>query len=180
MFLLHDVPKYETIRQLSERYPSIDPRAVEAFLVLLRTATDTLNAFESYWQRLGMSQGKFTVLMLLNRNPEQGLNPSELADKAGVTRATMTGLLDTLEKDGVIRREADVRDRRTVLVRLTETGRALLERMLPDYFECVARLMAPLSAIERKQLVALLQKIQQSATVDGNSGHVAETAGAAA
>ena len=121
--------------------------------------------------------------MLLNRcSKDEASTPAALADESGVTRATMTGLLDTLEKDGVIRREADRHDRRTVLVRLTETGRALLERMLPDYFECVGRIMAPLNATERRQLVALLQKIQQSAAIDQPSSpsRVAERAEAAA
>ena len=55
----------------------------------------------------------------------------------------MTGLLDTLEKDGIVSRADDIHDRRTVRVRLTSAGRALLERMLPDYFDCVAKIMHP-------------------------------------
>ena len=81
--------------------------------------------------------------------------------RRGVTRATMTGLIDTLEKDGIVSRTADSIDRRTVLVRVTESGRALLERMVPDYFDCVAKIMEPLNAGQRKQLVDLLQKIQR-------------------
>jgi DNA-binding MarR family transcriptional regulator len=181
LLMLKDLPRYDCLLAAGQKYPTLNPRAFEAFLHLLRTGDAVFAAESAFLAQHSISQGRFTVLMLLNRcGKDQASTPAALAEESGVTRATMTGLLDTLEKDGVIRREADVRDRRTVLVRLTETGRALLERMLPDYFECVARLMAPLSAIERKQLVALLQKIQQSATVDGNSGHVAETAGAAA
>src|SRR5258706_3633126 len=137
MFLLRDLPKYETIRQLSERYPAIDPRAVEAFLVLLRTATDTLGGFESYLQRHGMSQGKFTVLMLLNRNPDLGLNPSDLASKAGVTRATMTGLLEGLEREQLISRQGDRADRRRAVVKLTTSARTFLDNVLPEYFTTV-------------------------------------------
>ena len=48
--------------------------------------------------------------MILNRNPEEGLNPSDLAAKCGVTRATMTGLLDSLERKRLIRRESDQAD----------------------------------------------------------------------
>src|SRR5688572_9764296 len=144
MFLLRDLPKYESIRQQSERYPQIDPRAVEAFLVLWRTATDTLSAFERFLGKHGMSQGKFTVLMILNRNPEQVVNPSELADRAGVTRATMTGLLEGLEREKLISRQGDRVDRRRAVVRLTPAAIEFLSGMLPDYYTSLHKLMADL------------------------------------
>ena len=56
----------------------------------------------------------------------------------------------------------DPTDRRTIHVRLTGEGRAVLDAMLPDYFQCVADILSPLSDPERKQLVRLLQKIQTS------------------
>ena len=159
MFLLRDLPKYESIRHLSERYPEVDPRAVEAFLVLWRTATDTLTAFESFLQKLGMSQGKFTVLMILNRRPEEGINPSELADRAGVTRATMTGLLDGLEREKLISRQGDRADRRRAVVRLTPEAGRCLGKILPFYYTRMHELMADLSEADKAELTALLTKI---------------------
>jgi len=161
MFLLRDLPKYETIRQRAERYPQIDPRGVEAFLVLWRTATDTLDAFDSYLQRLGMSQGKFTVLMLLNREPDRGVNPSELADKAGVTRATMTGLLEGLERDKMISRQGDRSDKRRAVVKLTQPAREFLDGMLPDYFTQLHEVMIDLTDDDKHHLTELLGKISQ-------------------
>jgi DNA-binding MarR family transcriptional regulator len=102
--------------------------------------------------------------MLLNRACETTSalsTPAELADEAGVTRATMTGLLDTLEKDNLVARESDPNDRRTVLIRLTDKGRSLLEGLLPDFFRRVCAVIDPLSEDERLQLVGLLQKVQQ-------------------
>ena len=161
MFLLRDLPKYECIRHLSERYPEIDPRAVEAFLVLWRTATDTLGTLESCLQQHGMSQGKFTVLMILNRNPDQGVNPSELADRAGVTRATMTGLLDGLEREKMISRQGDRIDRRRAVVRLTTQARQFLDGMLPGYYTRLHELMADLTEDDKAHLTELLMKISQ-------------------
>ena len=65
----------------------------------------------------------------------------------------MTGLIDTLEKDRLVAREPDPHDRRTIHVRLTSEGRAVLDAMLPDYFQCVADILRPLSEPERKKLV---------------------------
>lgn len=159
MLLLRDLPQYEAIRQHSERYPQIDPRAVEAFLWLLRTATDTLDAFECFLQRKKMSQGKFTVLMLLNRDPDKGVNPSELADRAGVTRATMTGLLDGLEREKFVSRQGDRADRRRAVVRLTASAKDFLDGMLPDYYTRIHDLMADLSEKDKHHLTELLTKI---------------------
>src|SRR5436309_12182623 len=94
MFILRDLPKYDAIRARATRYPEVNAGAVEAFLTLLRVGSDVFAALEKYLACHRLSQGSFTVLMLLNRDPDIGLNPSDLASKCGVTRATMTGLLD--------------------------------------------------------------------------------------
>ena len=86
--------------------------------------------------------------------------PATLAEAAGVTRATMTGLIDTLEKDHLVVREPDPSDRRTIHVLLTPEGRARLDAMLPEYFQCVSDILQPLTESERMHLVRLLQKIQ--------------------
>src|ERR1700710_1084025 len=129
MFLLRDLPKYETIRARAARYPEIDPGAVEAFLTLMRVGSDVLTALEKYLAGHRISMGSFTVLMILNRDPTIGLNPSDLATKCGAPRATMTGLLDGLERKKLLRRESSQSDRRTVLIHLTPQGIALLEGM---------------------------------------------------
>lgn len=159
--MLRDVPRYDCLLEAAERYPTLNPSASEAFLHLLRTGDAVFAAEARFLAQNHLSQGRFTVLMLLNRCAGTPSTPAELADEAGVTRATMTGLLDTLEKDGIVSRTPDAHDRRTVLVRLTEAGQALIERVLPDYFDCVTNIMEPLNASQRKQLVALLQQLQR-------------------
>ena len=161
LLLLRDVPRYECLLKAAERYPTLNPTASEAFLHLLRTGDAVFEAESRFLAQHHLSQGRFTVLMLLNRNANAPSTPAELSEEAGVTRATMTGLLDTLERDGIVSRTDDARDRRTVRVGLTEAGRDVLGRMLPDYFNCVSKIMEPLNAAQRKQLVGLLQQIQR-------------------
>jgi DNA-binding MarR family transcriptional regulator len=159
MFFLRDLPKYDAIRARAARYPEVDPAAVESFLTLLRVGSDVLAAWEKYLAGHHISQGRFTVLMVLNRDPSMGLNPSDLAARCGVTRATMTGLLDSLERKRLIRRESDQADRRTVLVRLNDKGIALLEGMLHDYYRRISLLMGELSEEEKRSLTAMLIKV---------------------
>jgi DNA-binding MarR family transcriptional regulator len=162
LLMLKDVPRYECLLKAAEKYPTLNPSASEAFLHLLRTGDAVYAAEGAYLAAHDLSQGRFMVLMLLNRCAGQQSTPAELADEAGVTRATMTGLVDTLERDGLVSRKDDSEDRRTVLVQLTRSGRKLLDRMVPGYFASVTKMMQPLTNTERKQFVALLQKIQRA------------------
>ena len=159
MFYLRDIPKYDAIRARARRYPDIDPAAVESFLILLRVSSDALAAVETYLSRHGVSQGRFTVMAVLNRDPQAALCPSDLAEKCGVTRATMTGLLDALERDGLVERQMHSNDRRMTQVRLTRRGIDFLDSILPDYYRRQARLMGHLSEDEKRVLETFLAKI---------------------
>lgn len=162
--MLKDLPRYECLLKAAESFPAFDPTAHEAFLNLLRTADMVFESVNQHLAEHNISQGRFTVLMLLHRPWVESCTPASLAEEANVTRATMTGLIDTLEKDGMVVREADAHDRRTVHVRLTALGCAKLDAMRPGYFDCVTHIVSALNGPERKELVRLLQKIQDVLT----------------
>jgi len=164
MFSLRDLPKYEAIRQRVSRYPDVHPAAVESFLVLLRVASDVLLALETHLGRREISQGRFNVLMVLNRDPSVGLAPSDLAVRCGVTRATMTGLLNGLERDGLVTRQPDSQDRRMTTCCLTPKGIAYLDEMLPDFYSRIAQLMGQLTEEEKPLLEKLLWKVNEGIT----------------
>jgi DNA-binding MarR family transcriptional regulator len=164
--LLKDLPRYECLLEAAKEFPDLDPSSCEAFLHLLRAGDESARVVETNLARHNITQGRFSVLLILmNRcdGDAATLGPAELADAAGVSRATMTGLIDTLERDGLVTRAPDTVDRRMMLVRLTAKGRALLEDILPDHFKRMTWLMSPLSEFERQTLVLLLNKIQQQA-----------------
>jgi len=168
ILLLKELPKYECLLESAQRFPELDPSATEAFLHLLRTSTDIEGVFDAVHASHNISQGRFMVLMLLNHDPERPANPAELACRSNVTRATMTGLIDTLERDGFVQREHAPDDRRRMLVRLTAKGTAFLERILPGYFRRIAAVMSPLTEAERKTLVSLMGKIHDGLPTDGS------------
>ncbi|MGH7995628.1 MAG: MarR family winged helix-turn-helix transcriptional regulator [Opitutaceae bacterium] len=156
------VPRYADLLLVTRHFPELDPSATEAYLHLLRAADDVLRKREASLAEAGLSCGRFMVLIqLLNKqeNRPQARTPAELADLAGVTRATMTGLIDTLERDGLVRRHPDSNDRRMMEVHLTRKGEDALRRVLPRHFRLMATLMSPLSESERKTLVALVSRI---------------------
>ncbi len=164
--LLKDLPRYECLLEAAKEFPDLDPSACEAFLHLLRAGDESARVVETQLAQHNISQGRFSVLMILaNRcgGDVPALGPAELAEAAGVSRATMTGLIDTLERDGLVTREPATVDRRMMSVCLTAKGREILTAILPDHFKRMAWLMATLSESERRDLVQLLGKIQQQA-----------------
>jgi DNA-binding MarR family transcriptional regulator len=177
LLMLKDLPRYECLLEAAKKFPDLDPSACDVFLNLLRTGDEVFQVTENNYVRHGLSQGRFGVLMLLKKRSAPvadgagesclatgPLTPAELADAAGVTRATMTGLIDTLERDGLVKRVRDANDRRMMSVNLTPKGRKLLEKILPSHFRAMAGIMSPLKESERKTLVSLLNKILQHAS----------------
>ena len=162
LLMLKDLPPYECLLEAARKYPGLDPGAFGAFLNLLRTGDEVFSAEEDYLSGHGISHGRFMVMMLLQRPCADGepCTPASLAEECRVSRATMTGLIDTLEKDGIVVRKGDKYDRRTLHVRLTPRGKTFIKKIVPGYFRCVSAVLKPLKNAERKQLVGLLQKIQ--------------------
>jgi DNA-binding MarR family transcriptional regulator len=162
--MLQKLPRYECLQALTKQYPELDPTSADAFLHLLRAADELFSAREFSLGRFNLSCGRFSVMMqLYDKETDLPISrtPAELASVAGVTRATMTGLVDTLERDGLVKREPDPKDRRMMSVNLTTKGHQLLAQVLPNHFRLMGEVMSPLSESERKTLVRLLAKILQ-------------------
>jgi DNA-binding MarR family transcriptional regulator len=150
----------QALEQLANIFPELDLASVESCLAFLATTIDVYAALDVHFARYGLSMGKFTLLMQLFVVDEKGLTPSECAERAGVTRATITGLLDGLERDGLVQRQPYPDDRRMLSVHLTDKGRQLLFQMLPDHFCRTTGLMANLTDKEKKTLIELLGKLK--------------------
>ena len=107
--------------------------------------------------RHGLSEGKFVFLSLLRDMPD-GLSPHALAERAGVTRGTITGLLDGLERDGFLARHPDQFDRRKLFVRLSAKGKAAAATLVDEHAQWIASLFADFTPAEMQLLSTLLEK----------------------
>lgn len=174
LVMLQELPSPETLRRAARDYPDLDPTAVEVTMHLARTSDLLLRTVEKNLARYGLTQARFGVLMALLANHRRGadavpLTPSLLAERTAVTPATMTGLVDSLVKDGLVQRAEDPADRRKILINLAPRAHALLARILPGHFQQMAAMCGPLSRAERKQLAGLLQKLAAGVTAVGVS-----------
>ena len=159
MLQLRDLPTPEILGKFAERYPDADVTAIASFLYLLRVATDLSIALDTCLSKHDLLQGRWWVLILLMREESATSTPSILADKLGVTRASMTGLLDGLEQSGLISRVFAKEDRRSVKIQLTIAGQAKLDVVMPDYYRRLRQCMQALDVEKRVQLQQLLELI---------------------
>lgn len=168
MFLLRDLPAAAAIERSESAYGAIDADAVLLFLTVLKAGSDLLNALDSFLDAHGLRHGRWITLVLLLHEPGQTAKPSDLADKQGVTRATMTGLLEGLERDELVERLPDPADGRGALVKLTGKGRATLMSIMPAYYARIGQMM---EGVKRKRIARATELVtlmlERSSTLTG-------------
>jgi DNA-binding MarR family transcriptional regulator len=112
-------------------FPGCDPRAAEALVNLVRLASECLDEVARRRRHLAdLSASGFEALAVLDGAGEP-LPPSVIAERLLVTTASMTSLIDTLVARGYALRNPHPSDRRKVLVDITDTGREVVDRVLP-------------------------------------------------
>ena len=106
-----------------------------------------------------LSEGKFCALVVLHQYGKEGIAPSLLAAKVGVTRATISNMLQRMERDGMINIRPAAQDGRAKVVSLTKKGFDFMEEILPPHYLRVSKLMEKLTEAEQKELIMLLEKL---------------------
>jgi DNA-binding MarR family transcriptional regulator len=153
------MPNFEFIERHAQRFPELDPEAMRTYLTVRKLVTRLDQAFDVHFARHHLSFGRFMVLVNLLRAEGHALAPAGLSEACGVTRATTTGLLDTLESAGHVAREPDPDDGRSFIVRLTPSGKRFILKMLPEHFTRITRMMSVLSHHEMRALRQSLEKL---------------------
>lgn len=105
-----------------------------------------------------LSEGRAMVLVTI-WTAGKPINSSEIAQNLNVTRATLTGLSDSLVKDQLIERINCIEDRRVCYLALTKKGEKLIESIMPEHFQRIKKLMDCLSPKEAVVLNDLLHKL---------------------
>lgn len=145
--------------ELAKEYPDVLPEAIEAAVQFKIISAQMNLKREEMFNRFGVTSGRFHLLMLLKVEPCKALSPSELAKRTGVTRATMTQFVDALEKDKYVERTDDPKDRRGMLVKLTQKGIDKLNEIMPHYLARLTNFTNTLTKEERNQFHYLMEKI---------------------
>jgi DNA-binding MarR family transcriptional regulator len=138
--------------------PDLDIEPMQVLSRISRLARHLDIARRGAFADHGLETWEFDVLSALRRQgPPFQLTPGALLRATLVTSGTMTNRIDRLAEAGLVRREPDPRDKRGVLVTLTEQGVARADAALADLLDRERALLADLDDVERQHLADLMR-----------------------
>lgn len=124
----------------------------------IRRAQQTSTAyFSEELATFELTSVQMMALAAITEKP--GIDATRLSEVIDFDRATIGGVVDRLERKGLIRRTVSQQDKRSKLMKATPAGRALLEMSLPHVKRVQERLLAPLDPRERQTFLRLLNTV---------------------
>lgn len=145
----------------AREFPSGDATSTECAQNLIHTADLFRDADMRGLRHHGLSIAARILLATLD-GAEQPLSHTAIAEGLFVTGASVTSLVDTLERKGLVRRVRDTADRRVILVELTDAAGPVIDAYLAEVTTLHAREFAVLDDEERETFVRLLAKVAAS------------------
>ncbi len=143
------------------QYPTASARATECAMNLVLTADLLVKRIATLLQPLHLTPASGLVLSML-ADAKTPLPPNEIADRLIISRATVTGLLDSLERRAYIRRLPHPSDRRMILAEITETGRQAAREFRPIVHQHQKEWFEVLGETEQQQFLVALHRLQES------------------
>lgn len=147
----------------SQRYPEGSARATESAMNIVRTAALITDRVAKLVRRFDLTPASGLVLGIL-ADAEQPLPPHVISQRLIVTRATVTGIVDSLERRGYARRTPHPEDRRMLLVQITPRGRRIADAMRRLVHGRQRVWFQGLTDAEQRSLVELLGRVQDDLT----------------
>ena len=139
-------------------------RTLDTFIKLTR-CTSTVIARLSARNTIGdLTFSQFAVLEALYHLG--AMNQGEVSAKVLKSGSNITTVIDNLERDGLVRRERDEKDRRVVYVDITEAGRRKIEAVLPGHVAALVDEFSVLSPSEQETLSRLCKKLGKGKQAD--------------
>ncbi len=108
----------------------------------------------------GLTGPQLTVIKMLEQLGDLSL--SSLSDRIRARNNTVTGIIDRMQREGLVRRERSQGDRRIVLIRLTDKGQKLAASIEVEPMELFRRALSSLPAGDLEQLLRILGQVQQT------------------
>lgn len=138
--------------------------AEEAFRELIRTLGLLERTMQPYFARFGISGSQWGVLRNLHRAEGEGLSglrQTDLGNRLLIRPPSVTGVVDRLERAGLVARGSSAADLRSKLVSLTPKGRQLVERVLAGHQAQIEGVMGGLQRDEQAELYRLLNRLRR-------------------
>ncbi len=126
-----------------------------------------VSSFMAETADLGITPVQFAALATVARQP--GVDQRSLARAIAFDTSTLGGVVDRLEKRGLMLRSASAHDKRVRLLNLTSEGKSMLARIEPGMLRAQQRMLQPLSEHDRVMLMRLLKKVVDRDDAQGSN-----------
>lgn len=163
------IPPQDVVHaSLESLHEELDASVIYLHAHFVKVATDIENYTETILAPYHLSEGRFILLHML-RNAPEGMKPTEIAQQLGVTQATVSGLVNGLEKVGFATRQTYEKDARSFVIKVTEKGLDTLKEIFPKWYPKLAEFWGQLSPEEIELAKQILQRMSQKSAVLSNS-----------
>lgn len=144
--------------------PKLDPSSGASFAdeiveTIIYLYTESRRITKTAARELGLTGPQLTVMKLLETFGDLSL--SSLSERIRAQNSTVTGIIDRMEREGLVERERSTSDRRVVYIKLTTKGAALAKTIEVEPMEIFRSVLQGLSKDDTKDLLRILGKIQK-------------------
>jgi DNA-binding MarR family transcriptional regulator len=146
---------------------SIETVAHECLLNILYVGTMISKTSYVYFREYGITDAQFNVLIQLRYTKQSTLSQADLGRRLVVNKADMTGIVDRLEKAGLVERTDHPKDRRVNVIKITRNGRDMVNKLEPDYLEIVRKLMSGILKTDMKIIIRGMEKVRENIRREG-------------
>lgn len=144
-----------------QEWPGARAGATEVVLNVIRAGEALAALVDSFVRQRGLPSATALIVLEVLRGDAGPLAPSVVAERCFLSRPALSGVMDTLERHGLLRRYPDLSDRRRTLVEITSQGKETLERLLPDLHKAEVAWTAGLTDAQKTALLGGLGRLQQ-------------------
>lgn len=143
-----------------KNYGELNTLNLKVLIALSRTTQAVHKRSAAIFKDGGLTMTQFSVLEALYHKGPMSIN--QIIQTILATPGNMTVVIGNLERDGLVTRSGHPEDCRSVLVTITDAGRARIEEIFPKHLDDLAECFAPLTREEKAQLIALLKKLRNA------------------
>lgn len=130
---------------------------LKLFLILNRCGLSVNKNIYPIFKKENITEAQFYVLELLYHKGDMKIK--EIVEKIFSSGGTMTVIIDNLEKESLILRKQDPRDKRSSLISITEKGYSVVEKVFNNHINNLDKVLGVLEDKEKENLIDLLRKL---------------------
>jgi DNA-binding MarR family transcriptional regulator len=158
-------PPPAVMKKIRQRLSEREVQGLRTVFTLRATAQHVDNAISEWMAGSVGSVARYQILMALWTSKGNGIAHKDIVAAMGVTRATVSGLMAALEREGLVKSQVDGEDRRKLIARLTAKGEAVIKKQHELNLVKFRAAFASFTSEELSSLTTLLHRFRKAFAV---------------